>query len=253
MRIAVKFAYDGRKFYGFARQPRLKTVEENILNILVENGFIKDPKESHFRSASRTDKGVSALGNVIAFNTDSIKKNIIKKLNSDLKDIFLYGMKEIESDFFPRHAKWRSYRYYLRRKYLEIDKILSAAAAFTGEHNFSNFARVEEFKDPRRIIDNIIVTENNDFFVIDFYAQTFLWHQIRRIISAMEKVGTGKLEEEQIIEALNNPDKKVDFGIAPAAPLILKDIMYDFNFEYEKYYSKTLNDLEKRIVNSLSL
>jgi len=253
MRIAVKFAYDGRKFYGFARQPRLKTVEEDILNILVENGFIKDPKESHFRSASRTDKGVSALGNVIAFNTDSIKKNIIKKLNSDLKDIFLYGMKEIESDFFPRHAKWRSYRYYLRRKYLEIDKILSAAAAFTGEHNFSNFARVEEFKDPCRIIDNIIVTENNDFFVIDFYAQTFLWHQIRRIISAMEKVGTGKLEEEQIIEALNNPDKKVDFGIAPAAPLILKDIMYDFNFEYEKYYSKTLNDLEKRIVNSLSL
>ncbi len=253
MHVAVKFAYDGRKFYGFARQPRLKTVEEDILNILVENGFIKNPKESHFRSASRTDKGVSALGNVIAFNTDSIKKNIIKKLNSDLKDIFLYGMKEIESDFFPRHAKWRSYRYYLRRKYLEIDKILSAAAAFTGEHNFSNFARVEEFKDPRRIIDNIIVTENNDFFVIDFYAQTFLWHQIRRIISAMEKVGTGKLEEEQIIEALNNPDKKVDFGIAPAAPLILKDIMYDFNFEYEKYYSKTLNDLEKRIVNSLSL
>lgn len=253
MRIAVKFAYDGRKFYGFARQPKLKTVEEEILNILVENGFIKGPKESHFRSASRTDKGVSALGNVIAFNTDSIKKNIIKKLNSDLKDIFLYGMKEIESDFFPRYAKWRSYRYYLRRKYLEIDKILSAAAAFTGEHNFSNFARVEEFKDPRRIIDNIVVTENNDFFVIDFYAQTFLWHQIRRIISAMEKVGMGKLEEEQIIEALNNPDKKVDFGIAPAAPLILKDIMYDFNFEYEKYYSKTLNDLEKRIVNSLSL
>ena len=75
MRIAVKFAYDGRKFYGFARQPRLKTVEENILNILVENGFIKDPKESHFRSASRTDKGVSALGNVIAFNTDSSKES----------------------------------------------------------------------------------------------------------------------------------------------------------------------------------
>ncbi len=253
MRIAVKFAYDGRKFYGFARQPRLKTVEEDILNILVENGFIKDPKESHFRSASRTDKGVSALGNVIAFNTDSSKERVFQKLACDVTDIILYGFTCVEPDFYPRHAKLRVYRYYLKKTSFEIDKILSAAAAFTGEHNFSNFARVEEFKDPRRIIDNIIVTENNDFFVIDFYAQTFLWHQIRRIISAMEKVGMGKLEEEQIIEALNNPDKKVDFGIAPAAPLILKDIMYDFNFEYEKYYSKTLNDLEKRIVNSLSL
>jgi len=253
MHIAVKFAYDGRKYFGFARQPNLKTIEGEILTVLIRNGLIDDVITSQFRYTSRTDKGVSALGNVIAFNTDSIKNNIIKKLNSDLKDIFFYGMKEIESDFFPRHAKRRSYRYYFRRKNLELDKMLSTAAFFTGEHNFSNFARVEEFKDPHRIIDNIIVTENNDFFVIDFYAQTFLWHQIRRIISAMEKVGMGKLEEEQIIEALNNPDKKVDFGIAPAAPLILKDIMYDFSFEYEKYYLKTLNDLEKRIVNSLSL
>ena len=253
MHIAVKFAYDGRKYFGFARQPNLKTIEGEILTVLIRNGLIDDVITSQFRYTSRTDKGVSALGNVIAFNTDSIKNNIIKKLNSDLKDIFFYGMKEIESDFFPRHAKRRSYRYYFRRKNLELDKMLSTAAFFTGEHNFSNFARVEEFKDPHRIIDNIVVTENNDFFVIDFYAQTFLWHQIRRIISAMEKVGMGKLEEEQIIEALNNPDKKVDFGIAPAAPLILKDIMYDFSFEYEKYYLKTLNDLEKRIVNSLSL
>lgn len=253
MRVAVKFAYDGRKYFGFARQPNLKTIEGEILTVLIRNGLIDDVITSQFRYTSRTDKGVSALGNVIAFNTDSIKNNIIKKLNSDLKDIYFYGMKEIESDFFPRHAKRRSYRYYLRRKDLELDKMLSTAAFFTGEHNFSNFARVEEFKDPHRIIDNIVVTENNDFFVIDFYAQTFLWHQIRRIISAMEKVGMGKLEEEQIIEALNNPDKKVDFGIAPAAPLILKDIMYDFSFEYEKYYLKTLNDLEKGIVNSLSL
>ena len=253
MRFAVKFAYDGRSFSGYVRQPKLKTVEGELIKSLIKFGFIKDTKQSHFRSASRTDKGVSALGNVVAFNTNINKNSIANELNEDLTDVIIYATAVVESDFFPRHAKWRSYRYYLRRKYLEIDKILSAAAAFTGEHNFSNFARVEEFKDPCRIIDNIIVTENNDFFVIDFYAQTFLWHQIRRIISAMEKVGMGKLEEEEIIEALNNPDKKVDFGIALAGPLILKDIMYDFNFEYEKYYSKTLNDLEKRIVNSLSL
>jgi len=253
MRVAIKFAYDGREFYGFVRQPGLKTVEEDIINMLVKNDFIRDPKQSHFRSASRTDKGVSALGNVVAFDTELPIDDIFQKLNNDPTTIFVYGIAKVNPDFFPRYAKIRSYRYYLKKTCFEIDKVIHVAGVFTGEHNFSNFARVEEFKDPRRIIDNIIVTENNGFFVIDFYAQTFLWHQIRRIISAMEKVGMGKLEEEQIIEALNNPDKKVDFGIAPAAPLILKDIMYDFNFEYEKYYSRTLNDLEKRIINSLSL
>jgi tRNA pseudouridine38-40 synthase len=253
MRFAVKFAYDGRKFYGYARQPNLKTVEGDIIKLLIEKGFIKDPKESHFRSASRTDKGVSALGNVIAFNTDSTTYNIIKKMNCDLIDILFYGIKKIDYDFFPRYAKLRHYRYYLRRKYIKIDKILSVSAIFTGEHNFSNFARVEEFKDPWRIINNIIVTANNDFFVIDFYAQTFLWHQIRRIISAIEKVAIGKLEEEKIIEALNNPDKIADFGLASADPLILKDILYDFSFGSDKYYLKILNCFEERIVNSLIL
>ncbi len=253
MRFAVKFAYDGRKYFGFARQPNLKTIEGEILRVLIRNGLIDDVINSQFRYASRTDKGVSALGNVAAFNTDCTKNIIIEELNEDLTDIIIYATAVVASDFYPRYAKQRSYRYYLKRVGLEIDKIRSVAAAFTGEHNFSNFARAEEFKDPQRIIDNIILTENNDFFVIDFYAKTFLWHQIRRIISAMEKVGMRKLEEEQIIEALNTPDKKVDFGIAPAAPLILKDIMYDFSFEYDKYYLKTLNDLEKRIANSLSL
>ncbi|MBY9021829.1 MAG: hypothetical protein KGD67_12295, partial [Candidatus Lokiarchaeota archaeon] len=34
MRVAIKFAYDGRRFYGFARQPGLKTVEEEIIKNL---------------------------------------------------------------------------------------------------------------------------------------------------------------------------------------------------------------------------
>lgn len=238
MRIAVKFAYDGRKFYGYARQPKLRTIEGELIKTLLRHGFIKDTKKSCFRSASRTDKGVSALGNVIAFNTDCVKNTIINELNKDLSDIVVYATAGVESDFYPRYAKHRIYRYYLKRTGLELDKILSVAATFTGEHNFSNFARVEEFKDPVRIIDNIVVMEKDDFFVIDFYAQTFLWHQIRRIISAVEKVGKKKLGEERITEALDFPDKKIDFGIAPAEPLILKDIVYDFDFKYDKDYLK---------------
>ena len=250
MRVAIKFAYDGREFYGFARQPGLKTVEEDIINMLVKNSYIKDPKQSHFRSASRTDKGVSALGNVVAFDTEMPIDDIFQKLNNDPTTIFVYGIAKVTPDFFPRYSKIRSYRYYLKKTCFEIDKVVHALGVFTGKHNFSNFARVEEFKDPIRTIDNIVVTEIDDFFVIDFYAQTFLWHQIRRIISAVEKVGIGKLEREDIIEALDIPDKKVDFGVACAEPLILRDIVYDFGFEYENNYLKTLNDLENRIVHS---
>ena len=251
MRIAIKFAYDGRKFQGYARQPNMKTVEGELIKNLTQQGFIEDATKSCFRSASRTDRGVSALGNVIAFNTDSTKKHIFQVLTSKLNEIFVYGIKIVEPNFYPRYAKYRIYRYYLKNHNFALEKLLSVTALFTGEHNFHNFARVEADKNPIRIIDNILVTEQDDFFIIDFYAQTFLWHQIRRVVSALEKAISGKLEKEQIIDALANPDKKVDFGLALAEPLILRDIIYDFEFEYDKKLLSRLSLLEKNVVSSL--
>lgn len=251
MRIAVKFAYDGRNFHGYARQPQLKTVEGEIIKALIKHGFIEDTAESYFRFASRTDKAVSALCNVIAFNTDASKKRLLQELSDEFTDIIIYGVKDVESEFNPRYAKLRWYRYYLPAGNIDVEKIVSTAASFTGEHNFSNFAKVEPFKEPTRSIDNIVFTQEKDFLIVDFYAQTFLWHQIRKIIAALEKIGTGNLEKQQIIEALCNPDKEVDFGLAPAEPLILKNILYDFEFEYDEKLLDELNNLERRIVSSL--
>lgn len=251
MRTAVKFAYDGRNFHGYACQPQLKTIEGEIIKSLIKHGFVEDTEQSCFRSASRTDKGVSALCNVIAFNTDASKTRILQALSDDFTDIVFYGITDVEPAFSPRYAKQRSYRYYLKKDKLNVELVITAASSFTGEHNFSNFARLEEVKDPVRTINNIIVTEEDEFLIIDFYAQTFLWHQIRRIVSAIQKMGIGKIKKEQIIEALYNPTKKVDFGLAPAEPLILKDIIYDFEFEYDKTQMDKLDSIERKIATSL--
>ena len=251
MRIVIKFAYDGRKFYGYARQPNLKTVEGELVEALVKHNFLKDTKESVFRYASRTDKNVSALCNVVAFNTSNSEKQILDGLSNEFSSIIVYGIKVAGLEFNPRYAKMRQYRYYLPISDLNIEKIIVTSACFAGEHNFSNFARIESFKNPVRTIDNIIFTQKDDFLIIDFFAQTFLWHQIRRIISALIKVGNGKLEKAQIIEALANPDKKVDFGLASAEPLILKDIVYDFDLEYNESQFKKVKKLEKKIISSL--
>jgi len=251
MHTAVKFAYNGREFHGYARQPQLKTIEGEIIKSLIKHGLVEDNEQSCFRSASRTDKGVSALCNVIAFNTDTSNARILQILSDDFTDIIFYGITNVKPDFFPRYARQRSYRYYLKKDKLDAELAITAASSFTGEHNFSNFARVEEFKNPVRIINNIIVTNQDDFLIMDFYAQTFLWNQIRRIVSAIQKMVIGKIEKEQIIEALHNPTKKVDLGLAPAEPLILKDIMYDFEFEYDKTQMDKLDSIERKIVASL--
>jgi len=251
MRVALKFAYDGSGFSGYARQPGQRTVEQALLDLLSERGVLVDAKTSCFRTASRTDRGVSALGNVCAFDTASSKRTILSLLKRNISDIFIYGMQAVESSFYPRYAKRREYRYYLKRDDFDIDVLLSAAELFTGEHNFQNFARVELLKNPVRTIDNIVVVEKKDFLILDFYAQTFLWNQIRRIVSALEKRGKGVLSNEQILAALEHPERKVDFQVAAPELLILKDVTYDFSFEYVDGYGKTLDIFENRIIDLL--
>jgi len=251
MRIALKFAYNGMKFQWYARQPKLKTVEGEIIDLLIQYNIIKNVKKSKFRSASRTDKGVSALGNVIAFDTNLTKNLVFKKIKNNKKDILFYGIKNVEPDFYPRYAKFRVYSYYLKKRDFDFDKIIDITSVFIGGHNFSNYAKLESDKNPIRKIENIILTKQDNYLIFDFYAQTFLWHQIRRIVSAIEKYGNEKLKKEQINEALNNPNKKVDFGLAPAEPLILKDVVYNFEFEYDKKQLNKLTYLKRDIVSCI--
>lgn len=251
MRIALKFAYNGKQFSGYARQPGQRTVEQTLLGLLADQGIVDDPCVSCFRTASRTDRGVSALGNVCAFHSTLCKEEVFSRIRQADPDLFIYGVQEVDVGFYPRHAKQRQYRYYLRKTSLDIDKMLCAADLFTGEHNFQNFARIEPLKNPIRSIDTIVLAENEDFFILDFYAQTFLWNQIRRIVSAVKKAGEGSLSMDSIREALSQPERKVDFQVAPPEPLILVDVAYDFKFEYVNGFKKNLQDFEADIISSL--
>jgi tRNA pseudouridine38-40 synthase len=251
MRVAIKFAYDGRDFSGYARQPGQRTVEQTLLDMLQGQRIFDDARTSCFRTASRTDRGVSALGNVCAFDTTLSKDIIFSGLTKEESEIVVYGIKEVPPGFYPRHAQRREYRYYLRRFGLDAEKVLAAAGLFTGEHNFQNFARVEPSKNPVRTLDTIVVSETQDFLILDFYAQTFLWNQIRRIVSALAKAGNDTLSLNAIREAVEHPEKKVDYQLVAPEPLFLKDVVYDFSFEYMKGYKTKLRKFEEKIVTSL--
>ena len=44
MRLALKFAYDGRQFHGYAWQPQLKTVEGVVIKALIKHGLLRIQK-----------------------------------------------------------------------------------------------------------------------------------------------------------------------------------------------------------------
>ncbi|MDI6887797.1 MAG: tRNA pseudouridine(38-40) synthase TruA [Candidatus Thermoplasmatota archaeon] len=258
MRLALKLAYDGKKFLGYARQKELRTVEGAIIKALRELDII-NLKSCKFQSSSRTDRNVSALGNVIAFNTNFDYRDIIKALNVNLKDIWFYAKKIVAPDFNPRHAVQRWYRYFLMKDKLKISNIRKSAKLFIGKHDFSSFAKPSERCSVRKI-DYIGITSKEPFLIIDIKAPNFLWHQVRKIVTALQKVGLEELSAKDLKEALSG-SKKLELAPAPPESLILMDVRYNFKFEVDckalELLRKFLNwkfeslEAERSIVESL--
>ena len=62
--------------------------------------------------------------------------------------------------------------------------------------------------------------------VLEFQARYYLWNMIRRISSAVERVGKGKATIGDVKEALDGKD--VSFGVGRADALTLMDVQYDW-------------------------
>jgi tRNA pseudouridine38-40 synthase len=237
-RIAVKFAYDGTNFFGYQRQKDKKTVEGEILRALMENNIIRNTTESRFRSAGRTDRGVSAVGNVIAFNTKFKGTGVLSLLNAKVEDCWFYGIKKVQPDFNPRYAKQRWYRYFLFDRNYNMDIMKKCSKYFIGTHDFRNFARMDE-RAPIRTIDSISIKKSGKFVLIDVRAENFLWNMVRRIVEALKKVGKGEIQITEIKKSLDT-DKVYDFGVALPESLILMDTIYDFEFDADKKMCKKI-------------
>lgn len=225
MRVAVKIGYDGERFHGFALQPGKRTVEGEILERLKKTRAIRGRREARFQYASRTDRGVHALGNVIAFNCNGDAAKIL----GDMKDIWVFGTAVVDDAFNPRHCRSKTYRYYVPGKELDHRKMVQAASLFKGEHDFSGFARLDG-RNPVRKIEKITVKNRGDVITIDVEGKSFLWNQVRRMVAALIRAGTEETIVDEIREVLEGK-KQGNFGVAPAENLVLLDVAYDFSFD----------------------
>jgi len=249
MRYAIKFAYDGTAFSGLQRQPDVTTVEGEVIRCLEEHQVISDPKTAKFQVASRTDANVSALGNVLALNSDFKDEDILNILNSKLASCWFYGITEVKNEFNPRHANSRLYRYHIYindGSEIDIELLGSIVKHFEGSHDFKNFCN-PQLDDTQRTIESINLKPDSTWILIDIEARSFLWHQIRRLVSAWIKYARGELTENQVLEALSEPKSRVDFGLAPPEPLMLMDVRYDFEFLVDK---TLLKKTQRRIFNN---
>ena len=228
MRIALKVGYDGRNFHGFARQPDARTVEGELLFALKKTGLMTGPEAANFRGASRTDAGVSALGNVIAFDVEAADDSVVGRVNDAAKDVWAWALAELPPGYDPRRARMRWYRYLLTDGH-DVATLREAAQPFIGTHDFAAFASPDAGGRTRRHVDAIDVTSADDGLLIDVRAPSFLRGMVRRIVSALLAVERGDATQDGLRAALAQ-GRGPDLGLVPAEPLVLMDVDLGFPF-----------------------
>ena len=221
MRYLIRFSYDGSNFKGYQRQDGYRTVQEELEIAATK---VNNLKEVKIVAVSRTDRGVHALDQVAHLDMDvSITPYKLKRaLNSNISDeIHINSVKEVSDDYFSRyHVLSKEYHYYINmgefnpimRNYvyqhcypLNVSKMRDAIQFFKGEHDFRAFVTENRVKDNCvRCIYDVSIEEKNNILDIKFVGNGFLRYQVRNMVGALIKVGTGKIEPFGVKEILDS-------------------------------------------------
>ncbi len=220
------FGYDGTKFSGFQKGIGKHSVEDQILSCINDNNL-----GTHFMSCSRTDRGVSAIMNTAALDTDLSPSRVLGTLNSSLEDIYFHKYAIVKSDFRVRYVTMKTYGYILpdSAPYNRIN--IDDLKPFEGFHDFRNFCKLDR-KETEREINEILLENYMDSRIVIFRARGFLWNQIRFMIGyAIERVIHTNTPSDPFSE------EYIARRLAPANLLILRDIKYP-NAEFIDFPSR---------------
>ena len=253
---AFRVAYDGREYAGFQRQPHAHTVADALLRALAEHGLVeRGGGATHatppgYAAAGRTDAGVSAVAQTVAFEAPAWLTP--RAFNGHLPgSVRAWAAADVGDDFHATHdAVRRTYRYHLyapavdgdgtpdagadgsveaaRRDpehAVDDDRFRAALARFDGERDFHNLT-TDETGTVRDL--DARATREGDTLVVELSADGFPRALVRRVVAAVRAVGRGTAEVDWIDRLLAAEPVPGERGVGPAPPepLVLWDVTY---------------------------
>ncbi len=242
MRVKATVAYDGTDYQGFQRQATGPTVQEALETTLER--ITGTPVT--LLAAGRTDAGVHAEGQVIAFDTEwrHSLSDLERAMNALLPhDSAVRDLVQVAPDFHPRYdAVSRRYRYTVynasvrsplaRRTSLHVATPLdlkameAATVSVTGEYDFAAFGRCTwGGTTVRRVID-ASWTAKLPWLFFEIEANAFLFRMVRSIVGTLLQIGQGQLSPEEFGVILASRDRSRAGKTAPAHGLCLVWVKY---------------------------
>ena len=242
-RYQVTLAYDGTSFLGFQRQGEVRTVQLEVEKALRELGWQQDT----LLAAGRTDTGVHASGQVIAFDLDwgHDPQALCRALNAKLpKDVAARAASTAREDFHPRYdARSRTYQYHvfcealrdpLRERYawrvwpeVDLNRLQAAADLLMGTHDFAAFGTPPRTggSTVRRVFQADWVSQPGGL-LFEITANAFLYHMVRRTVFLVVQAGGKRLSLDDLAQAVTQAQPQTP-GLAPAQGLVLTRVDYE--------------------------
>jgi tRNA pseudouridine38-40 synthase len=241
--IKLAIQYDGSDYSGWQTQPGKKTIQQ-ALNEAIGNLL---GCKINVTGASRTDAGVSALGQVALFQIDSPipTENLARAITDRLpSDIAVTEAVEVPAGFdVIGLVKNKLYRYTICtspvRPVLQIrhcwhlpaelntDVMAEAAGMLVGKRDFKSFASAADNRESSvRTIFRCDVTSEGHWLYIEIEGDGFLYNMARNIVGTLVEVGLGRLPPGKIKQILEAKDRTAAGPIAPAQGLCLMWIKY---------------------------
>ncbi|MDW8362564.1 MAG: tRNA pseudouridine(38-40) synthase TruA [Myxococcales bacterium] len=247
--LLLTVAYDGTAFSGFAAQPGRRTVQGVLQSAIAT----LTGERVELRGASRTDAGVHATGQRVAFDTARRMPldRWVRAFGAVLDaDVAVRAVHECDPGYNPRlDARHKRYRYLLhlgpardplwrtrawhlglrfahpdaRRggPWLDVEAMRRAAALLVGTHDFSAFAAAGDRRaDRTRTLFEVRVAERAhdeaDLVSIDVVGTAFLQHMVRILVGTLVEVGRGHRAPEYVGTLLRPGASRASAG--PTAP-----------------------------------
>jgi tRNA pseudouridine38-40 synthase len=205
----------------------------------------------HIKFAGRTDSGVHASGQVIAFDLEwnHPPEALQQALNAHFpEDLAARHVSLAPMGFDPRrHAHSRTYAYRvffdrvrdpLRERYawrlwppLALEPLQQAASLLVGTHDFAAFGTP-----PRTGSSTVRTVFQSEWqsdaagLVYRVTANAFLYHMVRRMVHLQAAVAQGRLALETLAILVHSPQEGNQIitvqGFAPAQGLFLEEVNY---------------------------
>lgn len=252
--VAFRFAYLGWNYNGlnFQYEPTpLPTVEEEILQAMTKARLVTeaDPGCCDFSRCGRTDKGVSALNQVISLKVrSSLSAEEQKDAANDQREIpyltilnallpadiriTAVCLRPLENFNARFSCLYRHYKYLFKGDGLDIELMKDAASRYEGVHDFRNFCKIDGSKQitnhSREIHSAKILHIKDDLYCFDLQGSAFLWHQVRCMVAILFLVGQ-KHESPSVVDDLMSPEiypRKPVYEMANDIPLVLYDCAF---------------------------